>query len=200
MRQTEETPMGEILSWRLLLLEVSRTTTQHRPTYWNEVGDILTYVGTALHLGKILELLHINFAAVRSRPSMPRRKGLSLNDNLGNVLLHAYFYDFNKTTLLCTELLREVCTVPTLAENFFVGDLTAPKFPTFSVDAMRTYENFLKCFLRRPLVLIYVGSFYASCSRCGLPSVGPATKASRRHPTCGLQGTRFWPTSIYRAA
>ena len=120
-----------------------------------------------MHLGEIPDLLRINYAAAQQTlyedlmfgtTSLPRRTGLSLKDNLDYVLPHGYFYEFNKTTLSCTKLLREVCTVPTLAANFFVGGLTTAEFPTFSVDAMRIYEDCVQCFLRRLLVLIHVGS------------------------------------------
>lgn len=167
MRQTEETPMGEILSWRLLLFKVSKTTVQHRATYWNEGGDVLTYGDTALHLGEIPELLRINYAAAQqtlyedlmfSTTSLPRRTGLSLKDNLDYDRPHGYFYEFNKTTMSCTELLRKVCLVPMLAKNFFVDGLTEAESPTFSVDAIRIYEDCVQCFLRRLLVLIHVGS------------------------------------------
>lgn len=83
-----------------------------------------------------------------STACLPPQTGLSLNDNQDHVLPQGCFYDFNKTTLLCTELLREVCAVPKLAENFVVGGRTAADDVslTFGTGAMRSHEDCVQCF------------------------------------------------------
>lgn len=57
LQQTVETPMGEILRWRLLLFKVSGASVSTREASWDESEEVLTYEDTELRMDQIPSLL-----------------------------------------------------------------------------------------------------------------------------------------------
>jgi superfamily II DNA helicase RecQ len=61
LQQTVETPMGEILRWRLLLFRVSGTSIGTHEASWDESEQVLTYENTALRMDQIPSLLESEY-------------------------------------------------------------------------------------------------------------------------------------------
>ena len=57
LQQTVETPMGEILRWRLLLFKVSGASVGTHEASWDESEEVLTYEDTELRMDQIPSLL-----------------------------------------------------------------------------------------------------------------------------------------------
>jgi hypothetical protein len=57
LQQTVETPMGEILRWRLLLFKISKESIGDHKASWDESEQVLTYEDTELHMDQIPTLL-----------------------------------------------------------------------------------------------------------------------------------------------
>jgi hypothetical protein len=61
LQQTIETPIGEILRWRLLLFRVSGTSIRTYEASWDESEQVLTYENTALRIDQIPSLLESEY-------------------------------------------------------------------------------------------------------------------------------------------
>jgi hypothetical protein len=61
LQQTVETPMGEILRWRLLLFRVSGTSIGTHEASWDESEQVLTYENTELRIDQIPSLLESEY-------------------------------------------------------------------------------------------------------------------------------------------
>jgi hypothetical protein len=61
LQQTVETPMGEILRWRLLLFRVSGTSIGTHEASWDESEQVLTYEDTELRMDQIPSLLESEY-------------------------------------------------------------------------------------------------------------------------------------------
>jgi hypothetical protein len=61
LQQTVETPMGEILRWRLLLFRVSGTSIGTHEASWDESEQVLTYENTELRMDQIPSLLESEY-------------------------------------------------------------------------------------------------------------------------------------------
>lgn len=57
LQQSVETPMGEILRWRLLLFKISKESIGDHEASWDESEQVLTYEDTELHMDQIPTLL-----------------------------------------------------------------------------------------------------------------------------------------------
>jgi hypothetical protein len=57
LQQTVETPMGEILRWRLLLFKISKESISNNEANWDESEQVLTYGDTELRMNQIPTLL-----------------------------------------------------------------------------------------------------------------------------------------------
>ena len=57
LQQTVETPMGEILRWRLLLFKVSGASVGTHEASWDESEEVLTYEDTELRMDQVPSLL-----------------------------------------------------------------------------------------------------------------------------------------------
>ena len=57
LQQTVETPMGEILRWRLLLFKISKESIGDHEASWDESEQVLTYEDMELHMDQIPALL-----------------------------------------------------------------------------------------------------------------------------------------------
>ncbi|KAK0927198.1 hypothetical protein LTR29_017688 [Friedmanniomyces endolithicus] len=65
LHQGGETPMGEILRWRLLLFHVREHSVGDRQAIWNENEDEVTFEGTTLKMDQIPTLLLSEFRQCR---------------------------------------------------------------------------------------------------------------------------------------
>lgn len=65
LQQTVETPMGEILRWRLLLFRVSKDTVDDHEAFWDEAEQVLTYEDVKLHMDHIPMLLESEYRDCR---------------------------------------------------------------------------------------------------------------------------------------
>ncbi|KAI7199144.1 hypothetical protein KC365_g19132, partial [Hortaea werneckii] len=65
LQQTVETPMGEILRWRLLLFRVSKDTVGEQEAFWDESEQVLTYEDTELHMDQVPILLESEYRDCR---------------------------------------------------------------------------------------------------------------------------------------
>ncbi|OQN95159.1 hypothetical protein B0A48_18856 [Cryoendolithus antarcticus] len=63
--QTVETPMGEILRWRLLLFQVSKDSVRNHEAFWDENEQVLTYEDTELRMDQIPTLLESEYRDCR---------------------------------------------------------------------------------------------------------------------------------------
>jgi hypothetical protein len=57
LQQTVETPLGEILRWRLLLFHISKESVGDHQATWDEQEQVLTYEGTELRMDEVPTLL-----------------------------------------------------------------------------------------------------------------------------------------------
>jgi hypothetical protein len=57
LQQTVETPVGEILRWRLLLFKISKESIGDHEASWDENEQVLTYEDTELYMDQIPTLL-----------------------------------------------------------------------------------------------------------------------------------------------
>ncbi|TKA73156.1 hypothetical protein B0A55_10843 [Friedmanniomyces simplex] len=65
LQQTVETPMGEVLRWRLLLFRVSNDTVGDHEAFWDEAEQVLTYEDVELHMDRIPTLLESEYRECR---------------------------------------------------------------------------------------------------------------------------------------
>ncbi|KAK6439524.1 hypothetical protein LTR95_004275 [Oleoguttula sp. CCFEE 5521] len=65
LQQTVETPMGEILRWRLLLFRVSKDSVGGHEAFWDESEQVLTYEDIGLHMDQIPTLLESEYRDCR---------------------------------------------------------------------------------------------------------------------------------------
>ncbi|GAB7336620.1 hypothetical protein MBLNU13_g10315t1 [Cladosporium sp. NU13] len=61
LQQAVETPMGEILRWRLLLFKISKESIGDHEASWDENEQVLTYEDTELHMDQIPTLLESEY-------------------------------------------------------------------------------------------------------------------------------------------
>ncbi|KAK0836563.1 hypothetical protein LTS02_018101, partial [Friedmanniomyces endolithicus] len=65
LQQTVETPMGEILRWRLLLFRISKDSVGDHEAFWDETEQVLTYEDVELHMDQIPTLLESEYRDCR---------------------------------------------------------------------------------------------------------------------------------------
>ncbi|KAK0303020.1 hypothetical protein LTR82_017684 [Friedmanniomyces endolithicus] len=65
LQQTVETPMGEILRWRLLLFRVSKDTVGDHAAFWDKSEQVLTYEDVEWHMDQIPTLLESEYRDCR---------------------------------------------------------------------------------------------------------------------------------------
>jgi Orsellinic acid/F9775 biosynthesis cluster protein D/Helicase conserved C-terminal domain len=91
LKQDTETPMGEILGWRLLLFRVSKEMVGSHQAVWDPEEKTITYGDVDLHMDQIPQLLLSEFTKARrllydellfQAPGLPRMRGGALKDNL----------------------------------------------------------------------------------------------------------------------
>ena len=93
LQQTVETPMGEILRWRLLLFRVSKDTVGEQEAFWDESEQVLTYEDTELHMDQVPILLESEYRDCRRLlyadlmlgiKDVPSMRAWALRDSVNN--------------------------------------------------------------------------------------------------------------------
>jgi hypothetical protein len=91
LQQDTETPIGEILGWRLLLFTVSKEVVRSHQAYWDADEKVLTYRDVDLYIDHVPELLLSEFKQAQHLLydelmfgvwSVPRIRAWALKDNL----------------------------------------------------------------------------------------------------------------------
>ncbi|KAK4552367.1 hypothetical protein LTR86_010381 [Recurvomyces mirabilis] len=171
LQQANETPMGEILRWRLLLFHVRDHTVGDQQAVWDDENDAVTYEGVTLRMDQIPTLLkkehqrcrHILYKELMLGASGYRPLSApSLQDRNNNDTVNWSFKDCadNAALLDGTEhfLLRTIERSKPLS-RLFVSDITKGKDGRgWRESAMATYEAHVQDFLAALCVLIHISS------------------------------------------
>jgi hypothetical protein len=181
LTQEGETPMGEVLRWRLLLFRVSKETVGQRQATWDKAEEVLTYNGTELRLDEVPKLILSEFQEAERylydelmlgfATSLPRIHSWALKDNhdVKNVGWFFGLYRPNTELLqpLQEALLHRLFRSPTLRATFLKqqsatgrGQGSSSSADSNAVEwqtkALIHYEAIAGKFLKRLLVLTHI--------------------------------------------
>lgn len=169
LQQTVETPMGEILRWRLLLFRVSGTSVGTHEASWDESEQVLTYENTELRMDQIPSLLESEYQGcsqllyddlmlgIRSlRRMQPRmlKDGVNVDTVRWNFTQHRD----NSDTLKGADsaLLANIKQSEQLCRIFLVENSQSSGGWAWRESAMAGYEATVQEFLKRLSVLIHI--------------------------------------------
>lgn len=169
LQQTVETPMGEILRWRLLLFKVSGESVGAHEASWDEHEETLTYEDTELRMDQIPSLLASEYQGCCQllyddlmlglrglRRMSPRflKDGVNVDTVRWNFTLHRD----NATNLDGTEraLTKAIERSEQLCRVFLVESSQSPGGWAWRENAMAGYEATVQEFLKRLSVLVHV--------------------------------------------
>lgn len=169
LQQTVETPMGEILRWRLLLFHVAQNTVGERQATWNEAEDVVSFEGTDIHMDDIPQLLKLDHDDCQrllredlmfGSTDCPRMHAYALKDDPD---VESVGWDFtrhrdNSTWLDGRErkLLSTIEGSETLRGLFLVQDEQAAAGIAWRESALAAYESTVQDFLQRLCTLIHI--------------------------------------------
>ncbi|KAI7140984.1 hypothetical protein KC316_g16311, partial [Hortaea werneckii] len=169
LQQTVETPMGEILRWRLLLFRVSKDTVGEHEAFWDESEQVLTYEDTELHMDHVPTLLESEYRGcqrllyadlmlgVRDVPSM---RAWALKDSANNDTVGWNFvYHRDNQALVQSgrdRLLRAIEASEHLCRLFLTRDNRSGPGYVWRESAAASYEATTQEFLKRLGVLIHI--------------------------------------------
>lgn len=169
LQQTVETPMGELLRWRLLLFHVAQNTVGEHQATWNEAEDVVSFEGTDLHMDDVPALLKSEYDECRRLLYEDLMFGLT-----DCCRVHAYNlkdspevetvgWDFtqhrdNQTLLQNRErrLLLAINWSETLRGLFLVDSNQADAGAAWRESALATYEMTVQGFLQRLCTIIHI--------------------------------------------
>ena len=169
LQQTVETPMGEILRWRLLLFRVSRTSIGTHEASWDESEQVLTCENTELRMDQIPSLLESEYQGcsqllyddlmlgLRSlRRIQPRmlKDGVNVDTVRWNFTQHRDNADVLKGA--DGALLAKIKQSEQLCRVFLVDDSRSPSGQAWRESAIASYEATVQEFLKRLSVLIHI--------------------------------------------
>lgn len=171
LQQTNETPMGEILRWRLLLFRVSKDNVKTRQATWDESEQVLTYEDTELHMDQIPELLVSEYNDCRRLLYEDLMFG---SKNIRSIYagylkdssdVHVVDWSFmkhrdNQQLLKGSEeaLLKTIERSPQLCRVFLAEDYSTPVGVVWRKSAVASYEATIQEFLKRLGVLIHISA------------------------------------------
>ena len=169
LQQTVETPMGEILRWRLLLFKVSGATVGTHEASWDESEEVLTYGDTELRMDHIPSLLASEYRGccqllyddlMLGLTSLRRMSPRFLKDgvNVDTVSWNFVQHRDNATILDGTEraLIKAMERSEQLCRIFLVENSQSPGGLAWRESAMASYEATVQEFLKRLSVLIHI--------------------------------------------
>ncbi|KAK0847016.1 hypothetical protein LTR03_006526 [Friedmanniomyces endolithicus] len=169
LQQTVETPMGEILRWRLLLFHVSKNTVGDHEAAWDEEEQVLTYEDTELHMHQVATLISSEFRQcyrllyddlflcskkLHRMHSWVFRDGADVDTVGWNFTKHRD----NARLLEGSEcaLLNHIQRSGHLCHLFLTNDRRSPIGLSWRDTTLAGYESTVQEFLKRLAVLIHV--------------------------------------------
>jgi len=169
LQQTVETPMGEILRWRLLLFKVSGASVGTHEASWDESEEVLTYEDTELRMDQIPSLLASEYQGycqllyddmMLGLKSLRRMSPRSLKDevNVDTVRWNFTQHRDNAKTLHGTEsaLTKAIERSDQLCRVFLVENSRSLGGWAWRESAIASYEATVQEFLKRLSVLIHI--------------------------------------------
>jgi len=171
LQQTVETPMGEILRWRLLLFRVSGASVGTHEASWDESEQVLTYEDTELSMEQIPSLLRSEYQGCSQllyddlmlglkslRRMDPRilKDGANVDTVRWNFIQHKDNAEFLKGT--DSALLAAIERSEQLSRIFLVENNSSPGGLAWRESAMASYEATVQEFLKRLSVLVHISS------------------------------------------
>lgn len=171
LQQIVETPMGEILRWRLLLFKVSGASVGTHEASWDESEQVLTYEDTELPMDQIPSLLASEYQGCsqllyrdlmlglkRPHRMSPRslKDGVNVDTVGWNFTQHRDNADILKGS--GTALIKAIERSEQLCRIFLVENSRSPGGCTWRESAMVSYEATVQEFLKRLSVLIHISS------------------------------------------
>lgn len=164
-----ETPMGEILGWRLLLFAVSKEVVGSHQAEWDPEEKILTYGDIDLHMDQVPQLLLSEFTQARhflynelmfAVQTLPRIQAWALKDNLDTDAFGWFWGQHRENADLvkgsATSLLTSIKAMKSLRDSFLETADDGTK--TWRAKAIDQYEATVEEFLKRLLVLVHMAS------------------------------------------
>lgn len=169
LQQTVETPMGEILRWRLLLFRMSGTSIGTHEASWNEGEQVLTYENTELRMDQIPSLLESEYQGcsqllyddfMLGLKSLRRIQPRMLKDgvNVDTVRWNFTQHRDNAHALKGADgaLLADIKQSEQLCRVFLVEDSRPSGRLAWRESAMASYEATVQELLKRLRVLIHI--------------------------------------------
>jgi superfamily II DNA or RNA helicase len=169
LKQDTETPMGEILGWRLLLFTVSKEDVGPHQAQWDMDEKILTYKDVDLHMDHVPRLLLSDFQQAQhllydelmfGAQNLPRMRAWALKDNLDADAFGWSFGQHRENVELLKPLARSLLTAiqdsKPLRDSFVETAIDGSK--GWRTKAIERYEDVADEFLKRLLVLVHMGS------------------------------------------
>lgn len=169
LQQTVETPMGEILRWRLLLFRVSGTSIGTHEASWDESEQVLTYENTELRMDQIPSLLESEYHGcsqllyddlILGLRSLRRIQPRMLKDgvNVDNVRWNFTQHRDNSDILKGADgaLLANIRQSEQLSRIFLVENSQSSGGWAWRESATAGYEATVQEFLKRLSVLIHI--------------------------------------------
>ena len=162
-----ETPMGEVLGWRLLLFAVSKEAVGTHQAEWDADETTLTCGDVDLHMDEVPRLLLSEFTQARQllydelmfgAQHIPRLQAWALKDNLDAGSFDWFWGQHRENAELLrgsgTALLKEIQGSKPLRDLFL--ETAADGSKAWRQKAIAQYEAVVDEFLKRMLVLIHM--------------------------------------------
>ncbi|KAI7349578.1 hypothetical protein KC320_g5979 [Hortaea werneckii] len=169
LQQTVETPMGEILRWRLLLFKVSGASVGTHEASWDEREEVLTYEDTELRMDQIPSLLASEYQGcsqllyddlMLGLQSLRSMNAQSLVDgvNVETVGWNFAQHRGNATTVggMGSALTKAIERSDQLSCIFLTEDNRSPSGWAWRESAVAGYEATVQEFLKRLSVFIHI--------------------------------------------
>ncbi|KAI7206681.1 hypothetical protein KC365_g17003 [Hortaea werneckii] len=169
LQQTVETPMGEILRWRLLLFRVSKDTVGEQEAFWDESEQVLTYEDTELHMDQVPILLESEYRDCRRLlyadlmlgiKDVPSMRAWALRDSANNDTVGWNFVHHRDNQALVKSgrdrLLTAIEASEHLCRLFLTRDGRSGLGFVWRESAVASYEATTQQFLKRLCVLIHI--------------------------------------------
>lgn len=169
LRPETETPMGEILGWRLLLFAVSKEVVGSHQAEWDPDEEILTYRDVDLPMDQVPRLLLAEYSQARQllytelmlgAQNLPRIQAWALKDNLDADAFGWFWGQHRENADLlqgsATAVLATIQASKPLRDSFL--DTTDDGAKTWRQKAIAQYEAAVDEFLKRLLVLVHMAS------------------------------------------
>jgi superfamily II DNA helicase RecQ len=168
LQQTVDTPMGEILRWRLLLFRISKDSVGTHQATWDEAEEVLKYEDTELHMNDIPRLLLSEYQecqqllyedlmfginGIRHMHSWALKDNMDVDTVGWNFSQHrdnaAYLQGCDRVLLSAIEQSKSLC------ELFLTRSGDGDSL-VWRENALASYEATVQEFLKRCAVLVHI--------------------------------------------